>query len=266
MQIDWFTVLAQIVNFVILLVLLKYFLYDKVIDALKKREEKISNRLEEAEKKNSEAEEKREEYESMKKKIEEEKEATLKDAEEKAKEKKKEIEKEAKEKIEQKRKDWEKQLEDQKDELLEDVRRLISREAFSISAKALKEIADEDLENKIIEKFIDKLDDLEKDEVDEIKETLKEAEKEMNVKTGYELSDKSRSKLEDALGEKFYKTADYNYSIDENIICGIEVKVKNRKLNWNFNDFIKELDDEFQTVIEEKTTMSEKTEEKKNNG
>jgi len=52
MQIDWFTLIAQIVNFLILVWLLKHFLYDRMVDGMDKRREKISSRLKEADEKN----------------------------------------------------------------------------------------------------------------------------------------------------------------------------------------------------------------------
>jgi F-type H+-transporting ATPase subunit b len=55
--IDWFTVFAQIVNFIILIFLLKRFLYGPIIAAIDKREENISARITEAEEKHLAAEE-----------------------------------------------------------------------------------------------------------------------------------------------------------------------------------------------------------------
>ncbi len=49
MQIDWLTVIAQIVNFLILVWLLKRFLYQPVINAMDQREQRIAERLQKAE-------------------------------------------------------------------------------------------------------------------------------------------------------------------------------------------------------------------------
>ncbi len=55
MLIDWFTVIAQIINFLVLVYLLKRFLYGPIITAMDKRQEKIELRLEGARKKKEEA-------------------------------------------------------------------------------------------------------------------------------------------------------------------------------------------------------------------
>ncbi len=56
MLIDWFTVFAQIINFLILVFLLKRFLYEPIISAMDEREEKIALRMQAAEQKRNEAE------------------------------------------------------------------------------------------------------------------------------------------------------------------------------------------------------------------
>jgi len=62
MQIDWFTVVAQIVNFLILVGLLKKFLYGPIIRAMDDRERRIASRLEEANARERQAQEEVQSY------------------------------------------------------------------------------------------------------------------------------------------------------------------------------------------------------------
>ena len=55
MLIDWFTVAAQVINFLILVWLLKRFLYKPVLNAIDEREKRIAAQLQDAEKKKAEA-------------------------------------------------------------------------------------------------------------------------------------------------------------------------------------------------------------------
>ena len=48
MQIDWLTVAAQAVNFLVLVYLLRRFLYQPVVAAMTRREERIAQQLQEA--------------------------------------------------------------------------------------------------------------------------------------------------------------------------------------------------------------------------
>ena len=49
MLIDWFTVVAQIVNFLVLVLLMKYFLYGRLIRTIDERQKRIVARFAEAE-------------------------------------------------------------------------------------------------------------------------------------------------------------------------------------------------------------------------
>ena len=84
MLINWFTVLAQIVNFLILVVLLKFFLYDRIIKAMDEREAKIRARLNEAKAKAKEAEQEADAFRSRNKELENKREAMLAQAKEEA--------------------------------------------------------------------------------------------------------------------------------------------------------------------------------------
>ena len=55
MLIDWFTVIAQVVNFLILVWLLKRFLYRPILDAIDDREQRIATKIASAEAKEHEA-------------------------------------------------------------------------------------------------------------------------------------------------------------------------------------------------------------------
>ena len=84
MLIDWFTVIAQIVNFLILVGLLKYFLYGRILRAMDQREDRIASRLTEAEQREQEAEDERRHYQARQKDLEEKQSDILAEAREKA--------------------------------------------------------------------------------------------------------------------------------------------------------------------------------------
>src|SRR5450631_2538240 len=62
MLIDWFTVAAQVVNFLILVWLLKRFLYRPILDAIDAREKQIAKELADADAKKAEAQKERDEF------------------------------------------------------------------------------------------------------------------------------------------------------------------------------------------------------------
>ena len=84
MLIDWFTVTAQIVNFLILVYLLKRFLYQPIVRHMNEREEKIANRLQQASDKRAEAQRQIDEFQHKQEEIEQQSAQKLEKAEEEA--------------------------------------------------------------------------------------------------------------------------------------------------------------------------------------
>src|ERR1700734_781278 len=62
MLIDWFTVGAQVVNFLVLVLLLKHFLYKPIVAAIDAREKRIAAELADADAKKAAAQKEREEF------------------------------------------------------------------------------------------------------------------------------------------------------------------------------------------------------------
>ena len=62
MIIDWFTVGAQTLNFLVLMWLLKRFLYKPILHAIDEREKRIATELANADKKKAEAQKERDEF------------------------------------------------------------------------------------------------------------------------------------------------------------------------------------------------------------
>ena len=80
MLIDWFTVAAQVVNFLILVWLLKRFLYKPVLAAIDEREKRIATQLQDAEKKKAEALKEQAEFQHKNEELDHQRVALLADA------------------------------------------------------------------------------------------------------------------------------------------------------------------------------------------
>src|ERR1700685_3195890 len=80
MPIDWFTVVAQAVNFLILVWLLKRFLYKPILHAIDEREKGIAAQLSQAEAQKAEAEKVRDDFQHKNEAFEQERAALLKHA------------------------------------------------------------------------------------------------------------------------------------------------------------------------------------------
>src|ERR1700689_1727878 len=77
MLIDWFTVGAQVLNFLILVWLLKHFLYKPILNAIDAREKRIAAELTDANAKRTEAEKERGDFQNKNKALDEQGSALL---------------------------------------------------------------------------------------------------------------------------------------------------------------------------------------------
>src|SRR5271157_3837052 len=85
MLIDWFTVGAQIVNFLILVWLLKHFLYKPILNAIDVREKKIAAELADADAKRADANKERDDFKHKNEEFDQQRAALLNKATEDAK-------------------------------------------------------------------------------------------------------------------------------------------------------------------------------------
>ena len=85
MLIDWFTVVAQVVNFLILVWLLKRFLYRPILDAIDAREKRIATELADADAKKAEAQKERDEFQHKNEEFDQQRAALLSKATDEAK-------------------------------------------------------------------------------------------------------------------------------------------------------------------------------------
>ena len=85
MLIDWFTVIAQVINFLILVWLLKRFLYRPVLDAIDAREKRIASALADADAKKTEAEQERDAFQHKNEAFDQQRAALLSQATDEAK-------------------------------------------------------------------------------------------------------------------------------------------------------------------------------------
>ena len=80
MLIDWFTVGAQVLNFLILVLLLRHFLYGPILAAIAAREKLIAGKISDATAKDAEATRQRDEYQKKNDAFDTERTALLKKA------------------------------------------------------------------------------------------------------------------------------------------------------------------------------------------
>ena len=146
MQIDWFTFGAQIVNFLILIGLLKRFLYGPILDAMDRRQASIRDRIAKAESKEEEAEQEAEKYRSLQSAFEAHRAERMQAAEEDAEARRHELLARAREDVEYLEGQWREAIERDRAAFLHTVSERAVTETIELTRRVLDDLADVDLE------------------------------------------------------------------------------------------------------------------------
>ena len=163
MLIDWFTVAAQAVNFLILVWLLKRFLYKPILDAIDAREKRIAAELEAADAIRAEASREREEFQEKNETFDQQRQAMLTKAADEANSERQRLIADAKKVAETLRANCEDALQREHVALNEEVTRRTQAEVFAIARKALTDLANLNLEEQMTDVFTRRLQALDDD-------------------------------------------------------------------------------------------------------
>jgi F-type H+-transporting ATPase subunit b len=160
MSIDWFTFTAQIINFLILVWLMKKFLYGPIIDAMDQREARVVARHDAAVAAEDGANRRELEYTE---KIED----LANSREELVAENAREVEswridhlRRAREEVEDARQEWNRTLIRDKQTLIRELEQDVARHTTSVSRHVLRQLADADLQDRIVAVFLRRLGEL----------------------------------------------------------------------------------------------------------
>ena len=157
MPIDWFTVVAQAINFLILVWLLKRFLYKPILHAIDEREKGIANQLAEAEAKKAEAQKERDDFQHKNEEFDHERAALLKKVTDEAAAERQHLLDEARKDADSLRAKRQEALRNEQRNLSQEIIRWTQREVFGIARKTLADLATASLEEQMSEAFVVRL-------------------------------------------------------------------------------------------------------------
>lgn len=252
MLIDWFTVVAQIVNFVILLVALKYVLYDRVLEAMERRRQDFAEREAETERLQEEAEEEASRLEEQRREIEANWEDMIDEARREADERRRELLEEARAEVEQQEQQWRDSIRAKQDQLLSELQQSTGQQAAAITRRALSDLANADLEGGMVDEFVDRLEELTKATGGEVVQALRDEERDepVRVRTSFELTDDQRDEIRRTL-RKLTEDGqrEVEWERDSDLIAGVVVQIGARSIGWTIDSYLDSLRESFADVV-----------------
>jgi len=242
MQIEWITVSAQIVNFLVLVWLLHRFLYGPIIRAMDRREQRIAERLQEAERNREEAEGEARAYREMQSALEAERDRLITEAREEALQEKRVLQQAAQNDVELQKQAWFKQVETQRTEFLQDLREHTTRHFYDLARRALADLADTKLEEQMVRAFIDRIEKLDRATRKKIASECERFGNRIVVRCQFDLDPADKGRLTRAIHEQIVDGAEVDYEEGAANSTGIELKAGGQTVSWNLDNYLGDLE------------------------
>jgi F-type H+-transporting ATPase subunit b len=238
MLIDWFTVGAQVLNFLILAWLMRHFLYKPVLDAIGAREKLIATELADAAAKKAEAQKDRDEFQHKNEEFDQQRAALLTKATDEAKAQGARLVDEARKAADALSAKRQETLKSEAHNLDQAIARRTSQEVFAITRKALADLATATLEERMGEVFTRRLRELNGSGKTCIAEALKTSPDPAVVRSTFEVPAEQRAAIQNSLNETFSAEVRVRFETAPDLVSGIELTTNGEKVAWSIADYL----------------------------
>jgi F-type H+-transporting ATPase subunit b len=256
MLIDWFTVGAQLLNFIILVWLMKRFLYQPVLDAIAAREKKIATELADAAATQTKAQQQQDEFRQKNQAFDEERADLLQRARDAAKAERESLQAQAREAADGASAQRAKALLTDAQQLHADIARHAQQQVFGIARRALSDLAGADLEQRMCEVFIERLRAVEGPSLAVLRTALQavSAAEPASLRTAFELPAPQAAAVQAALDDWFGDAVALRFEVSPELVGGIELRAQGQKLAWNISDYLGELSSDLEERLRPQET------------
>jgi F-type H+-transporting ATPase subunit b len=260
--IDWFTVGAQALNFLILVFLLRRFLYKPILHAIDAREKKIAAELANADAKKAEAQKERDEFERKNAKFDQERAALMSRATDEAKEERQRLLEEARKAADAMSAKRQETLRTDSRNLNQAIARRTQQEVFAIARKALTDLATTSLEERLAEVFTRRLRELDGNAKGKLGEALKTGSEPGVVRSAFEMPAVQRAAIQNALNETFAAEIRVRFETSPDLVSGIELTANGHKVSWSIAGYLASLEKGVSQLLKDEEKARAKAEPK----
>jgi F-type H+-transporting ATPase subunit b len=253
MLIDWFTVGAQALNFIILAWLLKRYLYKPILRAIDAREKRIADELADAKAKRLEAQSESDEFRSKNAVFDRQRAELMSKATEGAKIKRQWLIDSAWKESEALRAKLREALRNEQHTLGREIASRTQQEIFSIARKTLADLANTSLEERISDVFILRLKKLSGVEREALISTTGPSSRQGLLRSAFDLPPPQRSAIDAAVKDTLGITIELRFETAPDLVGGVELTVNGHKLAWSIKDYLTSLADHVGESLEKET-------------
>ncbi|MBU0965931.1 MAG: F0F1 ATP synthase subunit delta [Proteobacteria bacterium] len=244
MGIDWFTFCAQIINFLILVWLLKKVLYQPVLNAMAEREAKIAARLNDAAEQAAQAEHEKGKFVDLQRQLKSSAAAEMQRAKKEADLFRDELIASVRREIEQNRTQWLASLAREKESFLRETSMTIAKGFHKLANNTLRDLAGDDLEKRILTVFLAELGKLSHKDNEQISRHLAETGEEVIVTSAFNLSSLLNEEINNRLQSLWGENPHCRFVVDESLLAGIHIEAAGKKIQWDAGNYLDKFEKE----------------------
>jgi F-type H+-transporting ATPase subunit b len=242
MLIDWFTFIAQIINFLVLIWLLKRFLYKPILNAIDEREKRIAAQIREAETLKKEATGELENFQQKNQELDHHRQELLSAARSEVDSERQRLLEQTRSDIEKLRSELQETIRNEQEKLGSEIMQRTRKEIFSVVRKTLHDLASVSLEDQMTNVFVDRIKNLDITEKELLHSEITQVQGKVVLRCTFELSPNQQTKVEEILKKEFGSETKMNFEIMSNLISGIELIAGGYKLVWSIDDYLESLE------------------------
>jgi F-type H+-transporting ATPase subunit b len=224
LNINWSTLLFQIMNFLIMVFILYRFFFKPVVRVLDQRSKRVTNALDEAEKREREADEMRVEYERRVAEAEEQVILMRQQAEEELARTKKQYLDEVRQEIEEMRDKAASEIQEARQQAIYQHRREVGHLVTTLSARLMREAGGEPFQQTSMEQFVEQLSAL---PTDEYRHGLQASEAQVvhvQLVSASDLGSDDMARIEGQIQRMVQRPTEMIYKIDPALVAGATVR------------------------------------------
>lgn len=249
MPIDWFTIGAQLINFLILVWLLKRFLYRPILDAIDAREQRIAKEIADADTKKAEAEGARKTLQQKNEAFDRQRDGLMARAEEEAKMERQRLLDDARQAADTLRVNRLDALKREQQNLSDEIARRVRQEVFALTRKTLADLAGTALEENMSGVLIRRLRELGDGAREEFAGALKTSSGPVLVRSAFDLPPEQQTAIRLAINETFSADIPIRFESAPDLVSGIEMTANGRKIAWSIDHYLTSLEQDVSELL-----------------
>ena len=238
MSIDWFTFAAQVINLLLLIWLLKRFLYRPILAAIAAREKRITHELAQAQTRQAEADQRHDEFRRKIAEIDQRSAALLTEATQKAQVEYKRLLDDARKSADALGHKRLKSLHESIDRLNQSLAQKVQQEVFAITRKTLAELASVSLEAQMTTALLQRLQGLDAKQKSRLQAAFASPPSTLLVRSAFELPAAQREAIHNALNDLVAGDIKLSFETAPDLVSGIELVCAGYKLAWSISDYL----------------------------